>query len=75
MDDDDGSSSLSIPNESIDFDLVYSLHSFAATVEGQANVVKGVEIESASLDYSCDQDKKENGISDCLCEVQRQTDR
>jgi hypothetical protein len=39
--DDDGSSSLSIPNESIDFDLVYSLHSFAATVEGQANVVKG----------------------------------
>lgn len=40
-DDDDGSSSLSIPNESIDFDLVYSLHSFAATVEGQASVVKG----------------------------------
>ncbi|KAF5363760.1 hypothetical protein D9756_001108 [Leucocoprinus leucothites] len=40
-DDDDRSSSLSIPNESIDFDLVYSLHSFAATVEGQANVVKG----------------------------------
>lgn len=39
--DDDRSSSLSIPNESIDFDLVYSLHSFAATVEGQANVVKG----------------------------------
>ncbi|KAG5643245.1 hypothetical protein DXG03_001295 [Asterophora parasitica] len=39
--DDDGSSALSIPNESIDFDLVYSLHSFAATVEGQANVVKG----------------------------------
>jgi hypothetical protein len=38
---DDGSSDLSIPNESIDFDLVYSLHSFAATVEGQANVVKG----------------------------------
>ena len=41
MDDDDGSSSLSIPNESINFDLVYALHSFAATVEGQANVVKG----------------------------------
>jgi hypothetical protein len=41
MDDDDGSSELSIPNESIDFDLVYALHSFAATVEGQANVVKG----------------------------------
>jgi len=40
-DDDDRSSSLSIPNESIDFDLVYSLHSFAATVEGQASVVKG----------------------------------
>ncbi|TFY80905.1 hypothetical protein EWM64_g3106 [Hericium alpestre] len=41
IDDDDRSSSLSIPNESIDFDLVYSLHSFAATVEGQASVVKG----------------------------------
>jgi len=41
IDEDDRSSSLSIPNESIDFDLVYSLHSFAATVEGQANVVKG----------------------------------
>lgn len=43
MDDEDerSSSSLSIPNESIDFDLVYSLHSFAATVEGQASVVKG----------------------------------
>ena len=40
-DDDDGSSSLSIPNESIDIDLVYSLHSFAATFEAQANVVKG----------------------------------
>ncbi|KAF9224512.1 hypothetical protein BS17DRAFT_779958 [Gyrodon lividus] len=40
-DEDDGSSSLSVPNESIDFDLVYSLHSFAATVEGQASVVKG----------------------------------
>ena len=40
-DDDDASSSLSIPNESIDFDLVYSLHTFVATVEGQANVVKG----------------------------------
>lgn len=39
--DDDGSSSLSIPNESIDFDLVYAFHSFAATVDGQANVVKG----------------------------------
>ncbi|KAF8638114.1 hypothetical protein AX17_002434 [Amanita inopinata Kibby_2008] len=38
---DDMSSELSIPDESINFDLVYSLHSFAATVEGQANVVKG----------------------------------
>jgi hypothetical protein len=38
--DEDDSSSLSIPNE-IDFDLVYSLHTFVATVEGQANVVKG----------------------------------
>ena len=39
--DEDDSSSPSIPNESIDFDLVYSLHTFIATVEGQANVVKG----------------------------------
>lgn len=39
--DEDDSSSLSIPNETIDFDLVYSLHTFVATVEGQANVVKG----------------------------------
>jgi hypothetical protein len=39
--DEDDSSSLSIPNEAIDFDLVYSLHTFVATVEGQANVVKG----------------------------------
>jgi hypothetical protein len=38
--DEDDSSSLSIPNETIDFDLVYSLHTFVATVEGQANVVK-----------------------------------
>lgn len=37
----DDSSSLSIPNESIDFDMVYSLRSFPATVDGQANVVKG----------------------------------
>lgn len=41
LDDDDDSSSLSVPNESIDFDLVYAFHSFAATVDGQANVVKG----------------------------------
>ena len=39
-DDNDGSLSLSIPNESIDVDLVHSLHSFTATVEGQTNVVK-----------------------------------
>ena len=39
--DDDGSSSLSIPNESIDFDLVYSLHSFAAALKGKANLLKG----------------------------------
>ncbi|KAG7441600.1 uncharacterized protein BT62DRAFT_936914 [Guyanagaster necrorhizus] len=38
---DDVSSDLSIPNEAIDFDLVYAFHSFAATVDGQANVVKG----------------------------------
>jgi len=38
---DDISSTLSVPNESIDFDMVYAFHSFAATVEGQANVVKG----------------------------------
>ncbi|KAG6917230.1 hypothetical protein DXG01_003344 [Tephrocybe rancida] len=37
----DSSSLLSIPNETIDFDLVYALHSFAGTVEGQANVDKG----------------------------------
>ena len=41
IEDDDMSSILSIPNESIDFDMVYAFHSFAATVEGQANVVKG----------------------------------
>jgi hypothetical protein len=40
-DDDSDSSSLSIPDESVDFDLVYALHGFAATVEGQAKIVKG----------------------------------
>jgi hypothetical protein len=40
-DEDDDESDLSVPNESIDFDMVYAFHSFAATVEGQANVVKG----------------------------------
>ena len=39
--DDDGSSSLSILNESIDLNIVYSLHSFGATVAGQVNVVCG----------------------------------
>ena len=40
-DDDDLSSSPSIPDENIDFDLVYALHNFVATVEGQATVYKG----------------------------------
>ena len=39
--DDDMSSTLSIPNESIGFGMLYAFHSFTATVEGQANVVKG----------------------------------
>jgi hypothetical protein len=34
-------SELSIPDANIDFDLVYALHTFAATVEGQASVVRG----------------------------------
>lgn len=38
---DDLSSSPSIPDENIDFDLVYALHNFIATVEGQATVQKG----------------------------------
>ncbi|EJD35956.1 hypothetical protein AURDEDRAFT_188539 [Auricularia subglabra TFB-10046 SS5] len=41
MDDDDLSSELSIPDDSINFDLVYAIRTFAATVEGQANVFKG----------------------------------
>lgn len=41
MDEDDRSSVSEIPDPSIDFDLVYSLHAFVATVEGQANVAKG----------------------------------
>ncbi|PWN90558.1 hypothetical protein FA10DRAFT_301796 [Acaromyces ingoldii] len=40
-DDDDLSSSPSIPDENIDFDLVYAMHNFVATVEGQATVYKG----------------------------------
>ncbi|KAG2180232.1 hypothetical protein INT43_004021 [Umbelopsis isabellina] len=42
--DDDASSitsELSIPDSNIDFSLVYALHTFVATVEGQASVVKG----------------------------------
>ncbi|GAA5976710.1 hypothetical protein JCM11641_005668 [Rhodosporidiobolus odoratus] len=35
------SSSPSIPDEDIDFNLVYALHTFLATVDGQASVVKG----------------------------------
>lgn len=35
------SSSPSIPDEDIDFSLVYALHTFLATVDGQASVVKG----------------------------------
>lgn len=35
------SSSPSIPDEDIDFALVYALHTFLATVDGQASVVKG----------------------------------
>ena len=52
-DDDDGSASLSIPNEYIDFDLVYSLHSFAATIEGPANVVKGDGLFLMDDSHSC----------------------
>lgn len=35
------SSSPSIPDDNINFDLVYTLHTFIATVEGQATVQKG----------------------------------
>lgn len=35
------SSSPSIPDENINFDLVYTLHTFEATVDGQASVKKG----------------------------------
>ncbi|ORZ07635.1 hypothetical protein BCR42DRAFT_151307 [Absidia repens] len=38
---DDAGSILSIPDPNINFDLVYALHTFAATVDGQASVVKG----------------------------------
>ncbi|OBZ85910.1 hypothetical protein A0J61_06041, partial [Choanephora cucurbitarum] len=43
-DEEDGSdftSSPSIPDENINFDLVYTLHTFEATVDGQASVKKG----------------------------------
>lgn len=40
-DEDDMSSELSVPDESINFDLVYAIRTFAATVDGQANVFKG----------------------------------
>ncbi|KAI9633047.1 uncharacterized protein MKK02DRAFT_19833, partial [Dioszegia hungarica] len=38
---DDESSAASIPDENIDPGLTYALHTFLATVEGQASVVKG----------------------------------
>ncbi|WVN86938.1 uncharacterized protein L203_102113 [Cryptococcus depauperatus CBS 7841] len=38
---DEGSNSDSMPDECIDFSLTYALHTFLATVEGQASVVKG----------------------------------
>jgi SH3 domain len=44
VEEDDASSltsELSIPDSNIDFSLVYALHTFVATVEGQASVVKG----------------------------------
>ena len=53
----------------------YRLWSFLPALPNPSNTdTFPVEIESASFDYSCDQDKIENGISGCLCEVQRQTD-
>ncbi|WVQ79371.1 hypothetical protein IAT38_001468 [Cryptococcus sp. DSM 104549] len=38
---DEESDSDSMPDDSIDFSLTYALHTFLATVEGQASVVKG----------------------------------
>lgn len=32
---------LTYPTEDIDFEFVYALHTFIATVEGQANATKG----------------------------------
>ncbi|KAG1137789.1 hypothetical protein G6F38_011046 [Rhizopus arrhizus] len=41
QEEEDTGSELSIPDENINFDLVYALHTFTATVEGQASVVRG----------------------------------
>lgn len=41
LDEEELSSSPSIPDENINFDLVYALHTFVATVDGQATVQKG----------------------------------
>lgn len=38
---DDSSEESVLPDENIDFGLIYALHTFLATVEGQASVVKG----------------------------------
>ena len=38
---DELSSQMSIPEDNIDYSLVYALHTFLATVEGQASVVRG----------------------------------
>ena len=38
---DDISSQMSIPDDNIDYSSVYALHTFLATVEGQASVVRG----------------------------------
>ncbi|CEP16572.1 hypothetical protein [Parasitella parasitica] len=40
-DENDTGSELSVPDPNIDFDMVYALHTFAATLEGQASVVRG----------------------------------
>lgn len=39
------SSSPSVPDEDIDFEHVYALHTFVATVEGQATVTKGDSLD------------------------------
>ena len=39
--DTDDSDQESIPDEDIDFQLTYALHTFVATVDGQASVIKG----------------------------------